>query len=117
MNDESDLRVNDESEEKEDVDDCKSNKGVVERRLHLRPQQNQDDTFSISYIIPLNLFVDCQFSWTNKETFCIPMLPSIPIDPTIGSATWVRGCSFHKAIEGSTVLIMDLAYIIFNLIK
>ena len=39
------------------------------------------------YIIPLNLFVDCQFSWTNKETFCIPMLPSIPIDPTIGSAT------------------------------
>ena len=77
----------------------------------------QDGTFSISYIIPLNLFVDCQFSWTNKETFCIPMLPSIPIDPTIGSATWARGCSFHKAIEGSTVLIMDLVYINFNLIK
>ena len=48
----SNLRVNDESEEKEDVNDCKSNKGVVERRLHLRPQQNQDGTFVISYIYP-----------------------------------------------------------------
>ena len=49
MNDESDLRVNDESEEKEDVDDCKSNKGVVERRLHLRPKKKNKLISSIIF--------------------------------------------------------------------